>query len=169
MRIVWNTHGEIDLLDWFVARLPAQDPRETWPRDQVRCAGMVDDRGALAGVVVFHHWSPTYRRVQVSAAAADPRWMRARQAWRALFDYAFDYLGVSKVYAETPMANARAMRFIKATGLKYRAVLQHHFGPGVHGMVSDLSVWEHRGMAAPATVTCDQWDALLAIHQKDAA
>lgn len=162
MRLVWNEHNGVDLRTWFVERLPVPEPRENWPDDQCRAVAFVAADDAIAGVLMFHHWNPLYRRVQASVVSADPRWMRARACWAEAFDYVFKTLNCVKVYSETPAANMRALRFVQAVGLKPKAVLEHHFGPGLHGVYSDRDVWTHYGEQAPRTLTAADWPQLMA-------
>lgn len=160
MRVVWNEHNGQSLLDWFVSKLPIH---EHWAPDMCRAAAIVDDEDAIAGVVVFHHWNPNYRTLQVSAAAADARWTLARSCWRELFSYAFDFCGAVKVYAETPAPNERAVRFLKAVGMTPKAVLDHHFGPGIHGIYSDRTVWQHKRTPPPPALPAHLWAPFLAM------
>lgn len=91
--------------------------------------GIESEAGDLLGVVVFHDYQPAFGTMQVSAISEDARWLRARNAWRMMFRYAFEVCGVQKLYSLTPASNKRALRFV-LNGLKFKAeaVLQRQFG-----------------------------------------
>jgi len=163
VRLVWNEHAGVDLLDWFVDHLPI---REEWPKEECRACGIVSGENILA-VVVFHHWSPTYRRIQVSIASADARWALARNCIKEIYAYAFDVVRAIKVYAETPAANMRAVRALRAVGMQPRALLEHHFGPGLTAVYSSRTVWEHRGEQEPPAIRPEQWGSLVKWAQQN--
>lgn len=108
-------------------------------------AGVV--RGdALAAVVVYHDWQPDAGTVQVSVAAATPRWA-TRPVIAALLGAAFSgTLGapVRKVWSAMPSSNERAIRFNLGIGFTREAVLREHFAPKVHAVVSSMMEREWR-------------------------
>lgn len=96
--------------------------------DATTAIGIEDSEGRILGVVAFHSYEPWNRTIEVSAVADDPRWMRAREAWRLMHRYAFDVCGVDKIWSRTPARNERALRFLRALGFKREAVLKRQFG-----------------------------------------
>jgi len=90
--------------------------------------GVESDDGRVLGVVVFHNWQPESGTIEVSAAAVDARWLLARKAIRAMYDYAFLTCDCQKIWSVTPRANERALRLIKALGLTPEAILTRQFG-----------------------------------------
>lgn len=113
-----------ELTAWAAARIPNMrgDP---FP-DSATAAGVAIE-GKLAGVVVFSDWRPHWRTMQVSAVAEDARWMRARDAWDWMFDYAFLDCDIDKLWSVTPASNRRALKFVWGLGFVKEAVLERHF------------------------------------------
>lgn len=54
---------------------------------------------------------------------------------RQLLAYPFGQLGVFKMWAVTPLDNARARRIMSGVGMHYEAKLEHHFGEGKHAVI----------------------------------
>lgn len=98
------------------------------PPDNATAMGVESDDGRILGVVVFHNWEPVFGTVECSAAADDARWLLARGAIASMWRYAFEVMGVQKVWSRTPSRNTRALRFVKAIGLTREAVLRRQFG-----------------------------------------
>lgn len=98
----------------------------------------------LAGVV-YHDYYPQYRTVQVSLAAANPRWATKRIVGR-LLSIPFELYGCRKIWASTPHTNARALRFNAGIGFVKEAVLSDFYGDGAHAIVTSLSrdLWAER-------------------------
>lgn len=67
------------------------------------CASLavVDRSNNLAAGLVFHSHQPQYGNIQMSFAAATPRWLTRRLA-TAILRYPFTQLGVQRVTAITP-------------------------------------------------------------------
>lgn len=68
----------------------------------------------LAGVV-FHNWSPAAGVIEVSAAAANPRWI-TRNVLSQLFAYAYDTCDCQAVVIRTPEDNERVRRLWRSFG-----------------------------------------------------
>lgn len=110
--------------------------------DDARAIGIADDRDNVLGVVVFHQWQPDHGTIQVSAAASDPRWLRARKAVDAMFDYGFNTCGCHKLWSATPRSNRRALKFVWGLGFQPEAILSHHYG-SEDVVISRKFHWEH--------------------------
>lgn len=115
-----------ELLAWAAPRIAVMGGAG-FPADATAMAVERDD-GSIAGVVAFHDWQPLYKTLQVSAVSESAHWMRAREAWRLMFRYAFDYVGAEKLWSATPRQNKRALRFVIGLGFQPEAVLERHFG-----------------------------------------
>ena len=98
------------------------------PPNGTRGIGIEDSTGKLMFVACFHTWEPRHGTMEVSIAADDPRWMRARKCTAAIFDYVFATSGVQKLWTRTPAKNVRALRVLKGLGFTYEAVLKRQFG-----------------------------------------
>jgi RimJ/RimL family protein N-acetyltransferase len=131
-----------ELVAWAAQRLPVV--REQGFPSGASAIGVEAEDGRLMGVVVFHDYQPAYGTLQVSAVAEDPRWMRARDVFALMFDYAFRHCGARKLYSVTPASNQRALRFVWGLGFKPEARLQLQLGAD-DAVISRLFVWEHYG------------------------
>lgn len=111
--------------------------------DGARAIGVESEDGRVLGVVVFSDWYPQYGTMQVSFAAEDPRWLRARSAIETMHHYAFTVCKVRKLWSLTPVDNRRALRaVVKGFGFRPEAVLEHQFGLDRHAILSRKYVWE---------------------------
>lgn len=99
--------------------------------------GVESDDGRILGVVAFHSWEPWCGTIEVSAVSEDARWLMARKAWATMFHYAFRVCDCQKIWSRTPRRNERALRFLKALGFTFEAILPRQFG-------SDDAVISHR-------------------------
>ena len=79
-----------------------------------RSAFVVDSKEIAAGVV-FHNWSPTSEVIEISAAAANPKWF-TRSVMEELLKYAFAGCGCQLVVARMSENNTRARRLWRALG-----------------------------------------------------
>lgn len=114
------------LLAWAAARIPELHG-QPFP-DSATAMGVENTKGDLMGVVAFHSWEPWNGTIEVSAVSEDARWLLARKAWAAMFDYAFRDCGAQKIWSRTPRRNERALRFLKALGFSFEAILPRQFG-----------------------------------------
>lgn len=126
---------QAELLSWAAARIPELHG-QPFP-DEATAMGIESEAGALLGVVAFHSWEPWNGTIEVSAVSEDARWLLARKAWAAMFDYAFITCDCQKIWSRTPRRNERALRFLKAVGFVYEAILPRQFG-------NDDAVISHR-------------------------
>ena len=137
-----------ELAAWAAARIPHVGDGGFGP-----CWAVGVARGrALAAVVVLHDFQPTLGTVQLSAAAASPRWA-SRQVVGAILGAAFlGRLGapVRRVWMAMPHTNRRAIRFAKGVGFVVEATLREHFAPRVHAVVCGMldREWKKRYVEA---------------------
>jgi RimJ/RimL family protein N-acetyltransferase len=114
------------LLAWAAPRIPELHG-QPFP-DAAQAMGVESEAGDILGVVAFHSWEPWNGTIEVSAVSEDARWLLARKAWAAMFDYAFLACNTQKIWSRTPAKNERALRFLKALGFTREAVLPRQFG-----------------------------------------
>ncbi len=124
MRLVLDRSAE--LLEWGAKRIVTMYGRPFPPG--ATAIGVAGDDGRVMGIIAFHDWQPEYRTIQVSAVADDPRWMRARDAFDAMWRYCWDVCTVDKIWSATPARNTRALRFVRGLGFEQEAVLERHYG-----------------------------------------
>jgi RimJ/RimL family protein N-acetyltransferase len=148
--------------DIFPAHLPLlhgpelTEPLAAWAAERIPHVGAagfgpcwavgVVRQGELAAAVVYHDWQAEAGTVQLSCAAASPRWA-TRQVVGAILGAAFlGKLGapVRKVWTATPHTNERAVRFNNGIGFKREAVLRQHYAPGVHAVICSILAPEWR-------------------------
>ena len=98
--------------------------------------GVTSQEGNLLAGVVFHDYQPKFRTMQISMAAASPKWA-TRNTIRLLLSYPFMRCGVEKVWTAMPHTNERAIRFNKGIGFVQEAVLAYHFGSS-HAVICRL-------------------------------
>lgn len=115
-----------ELVAWAEARIPELHGRG-FP-EAATAMGVEGADGRVLGVVAFHSWEPWNGTIEVSAAADDARWLLARGAIAAMWDYAFRVCDCQKIWSRTPRRNVRALRFLRALGFSYEAVLPRQFG-----------------------------------------
>lgn len=96
--------------------------------DTATAMGVESEDGRVLGVVVFHSWEPWSGTIEVSAAADDARWLMARRAIAVMWEYAFVACDCQKIWSRTPRRNERALRFLRALGFQYEAILPRQFG-----------------------------------------
>jgi RimJ/RimL family protein N-acetyltransferase len=101
------------------------------------------DGEALIGAVVFHNWAPEGGVVEMSAFAADPRWL-SKTVLRTVFRYAFDALGCQMVVWRVAPSNNRTCR------LAHRLGFISHRIPRLRGRNEDEFIF---------TLTDDAWRA----------
>lgn len=123
--------GHDDLVGKYVAdRIPHADAN--WgPHVAI---GVVNDEGRVIAGAVYNMYYPEFGTIQVSMAADDPKWA-SKNTRREILSYAFDNLGVNKVWIAIPHKSDRVIQFNKRIGFKQEAVLAHHFGPGTHSVI----------------------------------
>lgn len=145
MRAVLDRSDE--MVEWAAARIP-ELYGQGFP-EGATAIGVADKDGAILGVVCFHSYEPWNRTIEVSAVSESARWMLARDAWAAMFDYAYLGCNVDKIWSRTPARNERALRFLKAVGFEREAVLPHQFGDDA-AVISAKYKWNHYEQAKTA-------------------
>lgn len=114
MVIVWGGADQPErnrlLGEWLESRLgyPLAGPFTSM--------GVIDGDDLIA-VVVFHNFSRRRGIIELSAAAATPRWL-TRQVLRAMFGYPFTQLGVHTVVLRVSERNERMLRIALRYGFK---------------------------------------------------
>ncbi len=93
-------------------------------------------KAKILAVVVFHEH--VYNTIQISCAAASPRWASPR-VLRSLLGYPFERLGCRKVHTITSHTNERALRFNRGIGMVQEATIRHYFADKDHGVVMGMT------------------------------
>lgn len=104
--------------------------------------GIAIDDVLIAGVV-YHEWRPAYRSVQMSIAAASPKWA-TKGNLRAIFAYPFLDLKANRATAITPKRNRRARHLIEGTGFKLEGCARKGFlsdDAVIYGMLRNECRW----------------------------
>jgi RimJ/RimL family protein N-acetyltransferase len=138
-------HSEV-LADWAARRIPHVGATGFGPCQAIGVASGDGPEARLYAVCVYHDWQPGYQTLQLSMAAASPRWATPGTI-RALLHYAFMQCGARKVWTATPHKNARAIKFNKGIGFRQDGVLREHFGPHQHAVIYSMlkAEWERSG------------------------
>lgn len=116
--------------------------RPEWPLGFVGF-GILRADGALVAGVVFSEWHPAAKRIQLSAAALDPRSFGPR-ILVSLGNYAFGQLGCFRVWARTSTENQRARKFLKGIGFTEESTQAHWYGPKRHAITLRVTEPEWR-------------------------
>jgi RimJ/RimL family protein N-acetyltransferase len=150
MRLLFGHDRE--LARWAAARIPHMGA----DADFGPCAalGVVGEDGRLLGAVVFSSYYPRYRSIEISFAAASPRWLTLRLV-RQILAYPFTQLDCIRVTAVTPKRERRARRFIEDFGFKREGLVRKGFGGDdavVYGLLKAewlRSRWNQHGQIRP--------------------
>lgn len=129
MRLVRDDSENV--ADWVAHLLP--DVREMG-FGACKAIGVIGRGAEPLGGVVFHHYDPQHRTISISCAAVTPRWL-TRSIIAEILGYAFEEIGMFKVWAAISMHNARSLKLIKGIGFSQEATLRHQFGPKHHAIV----------------------------------
>jgi len=78
--------------------------------------GMFNDR--FLGTVIWHHYVPEFRTIEVSIATEGPGWA-TRTCLKELFAYPFDQLRCQKVRAIIGKRNLPARKLLRGLGFKF--------------------------------------------------
>lgn len=121
MRLEYGSNPNIAA--WVADRAPLERPIF----DRGYTIGIFGTDGGLLGGVVYHDHRPSYGTVQLSGAIDS--WVAAGpQTARDILAFAFEKLGVFKVWTQSGLSNVRALRLLRAYGFKQEAVLAHEYG-----------------------------------------
>lgn len=104
-------YGQSDMVAaWVAARI------EDCGRGFGECQGIgVIGPDGLAAGVVYHNWSPECDTIEISVAAATPKWA-TRAVLTELLHYPFSVLQCRIVLARTAENNLRALKLWRALG-----------------------------------------------------
>lgn len=134
---------EMNLALWAAARI-WPDREDAW-RDVAAVARVmaVFDEDELLAVMIYHNWDPKADTIEISGAAAHPRWLTRQTLW-SLYAYPFDVLGCQLVVQRNAAGNARVNRILKKLGF-YPVTI-----PRLRGRFEDEIIW---------TLTVENWRA----------
>jgi RimJ/RimL family protein N-acetyltransferase len=127
VRLVFGQDARIGA---FVAGLV---PHMDVPREY-QAIGVADDSGALVAGCIYHNYIAQYAGLEISFAAASPRWC-TRGTCRALLSYPILQLGCRRVTTVIPHDNTRAIRFNIGLGFAREGTLRHFYAPKRHAVV----------------------------------
>jgi RimJ/RimL family protein N-acetyltransferase len=121
VRIVYGADPAVAA--WVADRAPLERPHF----EKYATVAILDSQGRLCGAVVYHDYRPNWRTVQLSGAS--DCWVTAGpQTARDILAFAFEKLGVQKIWTQSGLSNARALKLLRAYGFIKEAVLAHEYG-----------------------------------------
>ncbi|MBM3346848.1 MAG: hypothetical protein FJY55_10190 [Betaproteobacteria bacterium] len=126
-----------EAVDWVACRLPEVGSGGFSSNTQGVAVVAEGDRSILAGAV-YHDYYPDYGTIQISLAAATPRWA-SRRIIGQILSIAFERYGCHKIWASTLHSNSHALRFILGVGFEKEALLTDFFGPGRHSIATSMT------------------------------
>lgn len=115
--------------EWTAERIPAVSGFDNGAHG----IGIINDDRLLAGVVYHFHDRP-HRTIQLTVASESPMWAK-RPIISGFLRYAFDGLGVYKVWTCTPIESKKTIRINEKCGFKREATLSSQFGPKHHAVI----------------------------------
>lgn len=89
--------------------------------------GVLGAGGELIAGAIFHGYDPFVRAIEVSCAAATPRWGN-RETFRAILRYPFDQLQCVRISAVTPRSATSTRRFLEGLGFRREGSIRRGFG-----------------------------------------
>lgn len=98
--------------------------------------------GVLVAGVVFHNWDPVSERIEIAAAATDPRWM-TRKSLQRIFGYVFSDAGCQLCVLQVSEFNDRMRSIARRLGFTEYLI------PRMRGRHEALAFY---------TLTSEQWD-----------
>lgn len=131
---------------WVALRIPAMGGE---PPEPCTAIGVVDERGAMLGGVIYHNWMKATQNIELSFAAGHRRWL-TRPIICALLSYPFDQLDCQRVTGVTPRRATSARRFLDQFGFKREGCVRLGFGND-HAIISGLlrTEWQASKWAKP--------------------
>lgn len=99
-----------------------------------KAIGVVAQDGAALGAAVFHDYQPHFKTMGVSCAAVSPRWL-TRNIIAEILGYAFDEIGIFKVWSAVSIHNHRSLKLIQGLGFTKEGTLRHQFGHKNHAVI----------------------------------
>lgn len=89
---------------------------------------ILDTKGRLVGGIVYHNYRPRWQTIELSGAIDS--WAAASpQTAREVLAFAFEKLGVQKIWTQSGLSNTRALKVLRAYGFTKEAILAHEYGP----------------------------------------
>lgn len=129
-----------------------------WAHDFGPCVaiGVLDNKNALVGGVVFHNYMREYRSIELSAASLTPRWL-TKPLIRGIMSYPFDQLKVQRVSALTPRKANSARWFLEYFGFKREGLARKGYGTD-HALIYGLLDSDWRSSPWPSDRGCVNWE-----------
>lgn len=108
----------------FVASHAPLDPPDF---GEYMTLAILNAAGCLVAGVVYSDYRPRYGTVQLAGASVSPQ-AASPQTARVVLAFAFEQLGVQKIWTQSGLSNKRALRLLKFYGFTQEAVLGHEYG-----------------------------------------
>lgn len=105
-------YGQTERVCRFVAEQPEFDRSIDF--GECQAIGFEMDNSLVAGVV-FTNWDPKSARIEIAAAATDPRWM-TRKSLQAIFTYVFSTAGCQMCVLQVSEFNDRMRSIARRLG-----------------------------------------------------
>ena len=119
----WAAHQlDIDLAEWGPCSA---------------CGVMLD--GEIVATVVFNEYRILKQgsSMQASVASTTPRWA-TRAVLRCIFEYPFNQMKVTRLWASTSRKNKQARRFLERVGFTYEGCARRAYNGTVDAMVYSM-------------------------------
>lgn len=116
--------GHDDAVRALVARLAPLERPEFGPSMTI---AIVDASDRLVGGIVYHNYRPKWQTIELSGASVTPR-AASPQTARGILAFAFEKLGVQKIWTQSGLSNRRALKLLKWAGFTQEAILAHEYG-----------------------------------------
>lgn len=108
--------------DFILSQFPGIDVAH-W--ESFTALGVVQ-KEALVGGVVFHHYHPRAKDIEISAAFANARWCLPNTV-KQLFSYPLNQLGCTRISARTGRRNSRARAFLERLDFRVEGVARRAY------------------------------------------
>lgn len=128
--------------EWVRQRIPHMARTKGFgPCVAIGIIGGADGADMLGGVV-FSNYHPAFKWMEISLAAATPRWLTPRIITDVM-RYPFEQMGCKRLQSHAPRKNIRAREFNRKFGFKQEGILRKALGTEdavVYGLL--LSDWK---------------------------
>jgi hypothetical protein len=101
-----------------------------------RCVTRITPEGNVLGGAIFRNYTGTGGSVNIHVASFGKGWI-TRMLVFMTFDYAFNQLGVKKIFGNIPMKNVAALKFARDAGFNVETIVPDVF-PGDDMVVMSL-------------------------------
>lgn len=101
-----------------------------------RCVARVTPEGNVLGGAIFRNYTGQGGSVNIHVASFGRAWMTRMLIFMA-FDYAYNQLGVKKIFGNIPMKNIAALKFARSAGFNVETIVPDVF-PGDDMVVMSL-------------------------------